>query len=143
MTHSMTATINLAGPQRIKFDAHGENSQQGNLLLITIAGVMITLYDRRAVEKYCGAIVDDPATAPRLLSPHNRELARQVGTTMSVAVTARHTDECFLAAATFEHLRLRTGPITWVIHDRAAYDDIAAAWTTIRQAAPALLPARA
>lgn len=142
MTHSVTATINLAGPQRIKFDAHGENMQQGNLLLITIAGVMITLYDRRAVETYCRAIIDESAEQARRLSPLNRELAQPVGTTMTLAFTARHNDDCFPTATGFAHLRIRTGPVTWVIHDRAAYDDVATVWTTVRRIAPALLPAR-
>lgn len=142
MPQSITATVNLTGLQPIRYDTHGEQHQAGSLVLLSLAGVLITFYDQRSIEKYAATFVDDTEFLGRRLSREDRELTHYAGSTMTLAHTASHRDDCFVAEATFERLRLRTGPVIWVIHDRNAYADVVAAWMTIRQLGSVVLPDR-
>lgn len=143
-TQHITATIALAGPgaQNAAITTHG-NGGPGSYIAVTYAGLMIWLYDQRAVTTYKSIWNEHANWVYAAALPASRELAdpHHGGYAPTVAVRATGLDRTNIYPRK-DALVVQVGHITWAVYDRAAYDGQVALWTKIDQLAQLILPAR-
>ncbi len=139
-TQHITATIALAGAQQATIATHGTPGP-GSYIAVTYAGLMIWLYDQRAVTTYRTPWNEGAARIYAAALPVSRQLAATAagGYSPTIAVRATGADRPDIYPRK-SALIVQVGNITWAVYDRAAYDDQVALWRKVDRLAKLVLP---
>lgn len=141
--YSLSATINLAGPQTVHIDTHGDSRQEGGHLRVTLAGVLMFFTGREAALLWAEAFLAEASQLRRLLPEQVQSLRadRNVfGHPVTISVSGQRFDTYNVDQHGLDRLVIRVGQTVWVFHDRVAYDDAAAGWARVRELARLVLP---
>lgn len=134
---AVSATINLAGyltPQIATFQAGA-----GAHITLTVHTVVLRFMDRHAALHYDQAWNTEAGyVAGRLPEVHHLAAEPTIGLT----VRTSHHDTTGVLGNGLRKLTIRTGPLTWVIHDQVAYEALSQAHTQVAKLAPLVLPDR-
>lgn len=136
----ITATINLQGRQNPVINTHGTGGP-GSMITLIIGGLLLTMYDQDAVRTYHQVWTTWEAKywGPQLPEHQAMQQPAQAAEP-TISVRARGADRSAAAPAGDGRLIVRTDRLTWVAHDRTAYDEQVQTWHTINTLAQVVLP---
>lgn len=135
----ITATIALAGRQQSCLSSHGEGGP-GSTIQVADLGVLITLYDRRAVKRYATLWNESAARVYADALPVERPLAVPAGSSaVTIAVRAHAAHSASITPGP-DCLLVSIGSLRWAVYDQTAYRSQIELWTRVTQLAELVLP---
>jgi hypothetical protein len=137
----ISATIHLAGEQKLRIDTYGSNSERGGHIAVASDSVLIYLYEQRAAKLYARAWIDAWYVAKRLPERVDVDPRGDTGPVMMVRAYASETVEHVHDTAR-DVAMIRVGRLTWLLHDRASWESATESWRQVDKLAPLVIAAQ-